>query len=50
MVAENEATPMAAPADRSEITRRLTEVYNRIDSRLDLGLAAAQSEALHEEW
>ena len=36
--------------DRGEITRRLNQVYSKIDSRLDPGLAAAQSEALREEW
>lgn len=36
--------------DRSEITRRLNEVYGKVGSRLDPGLAAAQSEALCEEW
>ena len=36
--------------DDSEITRRLNEVYRGADSRLDPGLAAAQSEALREEW
>lgn len=36
--------------DRSEITRRLNEVYSKVDSRLDPGLAAAQSEAVREEW
>ena len=36
--------------DRSEITRRLNEVHSRVDSRLDPGLAAAQSEALREKW
>ena len=36
--------------DRSEITRRLNEVCNKIDSRLDPGLAVAQSEAVREEW
>ncbi|MYB28000.1 MAG: ChpI protein [Acidimicrobiaceae bacterium] len=36
--------------DRSEITRRINEVCSRVDSSLDPGLAAAQSEALREEW
>ncbi len=36
--------------DQTDITRRLDEVYSRVDSRLDRGLAAAQSEALREEW
>ena len=36
--------------DQTEITRRLNEVYGRVDSRLDRRLAAAQSEALREEW
>ena len=36
--------------DQTEITRRLNEVYGKVDSRLDRGLAAAQSEALREEW
>ena len=35
--------------DQAEITRRLDEVHSRVDSRLDRGLAAAQSEALREE-
>ena len=41
---------LVSQQDRIEITRRLNEVHSRIDSRLDLGLAAAQSEALREEW
>ena len=36
--------------DQTEITRRLNEVYGTVDSRLDRRLAAAQSEALREEW
>ena len=36
--------------DQTDITRRLNEVYGRVDSRLDRRLAAAQSEALREEW
>ena len=36
--------------DQSEVTRRLNEVYSTIGSRLDPGLAVAQSEALREEW
>ena len=36
--------------DPTEITRRLDEVYAEVDSRLDRRLAAAQSEALREEW
>ncbi len=36
--------------DQTEITRRLNAVHSRVDSRLDRGLAAAQSEALREEW
>lgn len=36
--------------DQTEITRRLNEVYGKIGSRLDPGLAAAQSEAVREEW
>ena len=36
--------------DQTEIIRRLNEVYGRVDSCLDPGLAAAQSEALREEW
>ena len=36
--------------DQTEITRRLNEVYGGVDSLLDPGLAAAQSEALREEW
>lgn len=36
--------------DPTEITRRLDEVYAKVDSRLDRRLAAAQSEALREEW
>ena len=36
--------------DDSEITRRLNEVYSNVDSYLDPELAAAQSEALREEW
>ncbi len=36
--------------DQAETTRRLNEAYSRVDSRLDRGLAVAQSEALREEW
>lgn len=36
--------------DQTEITRRLNDVYGTVDSRLDRRLAAAQSEALREEW
>ncbi len=36
--------------DQTDITRRLDEVYGRVDSSLDRRLAAAQSEALREEW
>ena len=38
-----------ADAD-AEITRRLDEVYAEQDSTLDPFIAAAQAEALREEW
>ena len=41
---------LVSSEDQTEITRRLNEVYGRINSRLDPGLATAQSEAVREEW
>ncbi len=38
------------PGDHTEITRRLNDVCGKVDSRLDRGLATAQSEALREKW
>ncbi|MCY3951965.1 MAG: ChpI protein [bacterium] len=34
----------------SEITQQLNAVYEGHDSRLDSGLAAAQAEAMREQW